>query len=67
VQSYLEAMVDSPLIPDDRGSIDALLNAYAMSRALRELQWETMVRPGWSAVPLAGVRRMLGFRPSLIS
>jgi maltose alpha-D-glucosyltransferase/alpha-amylase len=67
VQSYLEAMVDSPLIPDDIGAIDALLNAYAMSRALRELQWETMVRPEWSAVPLAGVRRMLGFRPSLIS
>jgi maltose alpha-D-glucosyltransferase / alpha-amylase len=66
VGSYLAATVDSPLVPNDVDAIDALLNAYAVSRALRELHWELSVRPGWTAVPLAGVRRMLGMHPSLI-
>jgi predicted trehalose synthase len=66
VAVYLDAVADSPLVPDDIEAIDALLNALAMSRALRELDWELTVRPEWTAVPLAGVRRMLGFSPSLI-
>jgi predicted trehalose synthase len=60
VAVYLDAVADSPLVPDDIEAIDALLNALAMSRALRELDWELTVRPEWTAVHLAGVRRMLG-------
>jgi predicted trehalose synthase len=66
VRGYVAAMEDSPLIPHDPEAIDALLNAYAMSRALREVHWELTARPGWVAVPLAGVRRMLGEAPSLV-
>jgi hypothetical protein len=42
-------VADSPLVPDDIEAIDAFLNAFAMSRALRELDWELTVRPERSA------------------
>lgn len=60
VAVYLDAVANSPLVPDDIEAIDALLNTFATSRALRELDWELTVRPQWTAVPLPGVRRMLG-------
>jgi maltose alpha-D-glucosyltransferase/alpha-amylase len=66
VDTYLAAMEDSPLVAHDAEAIDALLNAYAMSRALRELEWELLSGRGWAAVPLAGVRRMLGLSPAII-
>jgi maltose alpha-D-glucosyltransferase/alpha-amylase len=66
VDTYLAAMEDSPLVAHDADAIDALLNAYAMSRALRELEWELVSGRGWAAVPLAGVRRMLGLSPAII-
>ncbi len=66
VRSYLDEMEDSPLLPDSAQAIDNLLNAFALSRALRELNWELATRPGWVRVPLAGLRRMLGRAPSFI-
>ncbi|MEA2010790.1 MAG: maltose alpha-D-glucosyltransferase [Actinomycetota bacterium] len=67
IRRYLSAMEGSPALPDDPGAIDALLTAYAVARALRELHWELSVRPDWVGVPLAGLRRMLGQQPSIIS
>ncbi len=67
VQAYIEAMEDSPSLPDDAAGADALLNAYTLTRGLRELQWELNMRPDWTVVPLAGVRRMLGRHPSLLA
>ena len=67
VQTYLTAMEESPLLPDDPAAVDALVNAYTLARALRELQWELDVRPDWVPVALAGVRRMLDIDPALIS
>ena len=64
--AYLDAMEDSPTLPDDPASIDELLTAFGMTRALRELHWELMIRPEWAPVPLAGIRRMLGVTPALV-
>ena len=66
LRSYLDEMEDSPLLPDSPQAIDDLLNAFALSRALRELHWEMVTRPDWVRVPLAGLRRMLGQGPSFI-
>ncbi len=59
VQSYLEAMGDSAALPDDAEAIDALLEAYALTRALRELHWELDVRPEMVPIALGGIRRLL--------
>jgi predicted trehalose synthase len=54
------------LLPDSAGAIDDLFDAFVLSRALRELHWELVTRPGLVRVPLAGLRRMLGQTPSYI-
>ena len=66
VESYLTELEDSPLLPDSVGAIDDLIDAFVLSRALRELHWELATRPDLVGVPLAGLRRMLGQTPSFI-
>ncbi len=66
VHAYLAAMSDSAALPDEPEAIDALLGGYTLTRALRELHWELEVRRDWAVVALAGVRRILGMRPSLV-
>ena len=66
VHSYLAAMEDSPALPDEPEAVDALLQAFAITRALRELHWELETRPDWVAIPLAGIRRLLGHEPALM-
>ena len=66
VESYLAELEDSPLLPDSVEAIDDLLDAFVMSRALRELHWELLTRPDLVRVPLAGLRRMLGYDPSFV-
>ena len=66
VESYLTDLEDSPLLPDSVGAIDDLLDAFVLSRALRELHWELMTRPDLVRVPLAGMRRILGQTPSFV-
>ena len=67
VASYLEAMADSPLLPDDPEATDALLNSFAIVRSLRELHWDLLNRPWLAPVPLAGIRSTLGKLPSIVS
>jgi maltose alpha-D-glucosyltransferase/alpha-amylase len=67
VASYLEAMADSSLLPDDPEATDALLNAFALARSLRELHWDLLHRPWQAPVPLAGIRSTLGKLPSLVN
>jgi len=66
VTSYLSTMEDSPLLPDESAATDALLNAFAVARSLREMHWDLVNRPWLASVPLAGIRSTLGRRPSLI-
>ena len=66
VTSYLATMEDSPLLPDESSATDALLNAFAVARSLREMHWDLVNRPWLASVPLAGIRSTLGRRPSLI-
>ncbi|MGI9529614.1 MAG: alpha-glucosidase C-terminal domain-containing protein, partial [Acidimicrobiia bacterium] len=66
VTSYLATMEDSPLLPDEVTATDALLNAFAVARSLREMHWDLVNRPWLASVPLAGIRSTLGRRPSLI-
>ncbi len=59
VESYLDAMQDSLLLPDDPADVDTLLDSYMIVRALRELRWELTIRRGWVDIPLDGLRRIL--------
>ena len=66
VSAYLEAMEDSPHIPDEIDDIGDLLNAFMVARGLRELHWDLSVRPHWAPVSLVGLRRRLGLEPPFV-
>ena len=66
VDAYMAAMDETSILPDDEGAIDALMDAFLLERALRELTWEMSIRQDWSSVPLIGVRRMLGTSSVLV-
>lgn len=47
-------------LPTDRGLLGRLLRAFLLDKALYELQYELNNRPDWVAIPLEGVRALLG-------
>lgn len=63
VSAYLGASEGAPAIPTSEEGIDALLGAYELTKALREVHWELVNRQDWLPVALAGVRRQIGWLP----
>ena len=47
------------LLPRDPRARDALLSAFTLDKALRELAYELHNRPDWVRVPLAGVDKLI--------
>jgi maltose alpha-D-glucosyltransferase/alpha-amylase len=62
LNSYLNILGESPLLPRDRGDLDTLLNIYLLEKAVYEIGYELNNRPDWVRVPLAGVLNLLGPR-----
>ena len=63
LDAYLTDMDATAILPDADDAIDALMDAFLLERAFRELRWEMAIRREWSSVPLMGLRRMLGLSP----
>ena len=59
VQTYVEATAGSALLPTEAASIDALLAAFELSKAMREVSWELLNRPAWITAALRGALRMI--------
>jgi maltose alpha-D-glucosyltransferase/alpha-amylase len=59
VKGYLAGAGESPLLPRDRKDVTALLSAFVLDKALRELAYELHGRPDWVRVPLAGVHKLI--------
>ncbi len=59
VDSYLEAIKPTELLPEDPAEIDVLLNAYLIEKALYELIYELSHRPDWVVIPILGILDLL--------
>ena len=59
LKGYLAGAADAPLLPRDPRTRDALLSAFTLDKALRELGYELHNRPDWVRVPLAGVDKLI--------
>jgi trehalose synthase-fused probable maltokinase len=59
---YLGAVAKSPvpLVPATAGALGAVCAPFELQKALYELRYELDNRPDWVAIPLAGIRRILG-------
>ncbi|MGE0528747.1 MAG: putative maltokinase, partial [Bdellovibrionales bacterium] len=55
VNSYLDRMRDSGLLPADLTHVEALLNMFVLEKALYEVGYELRNRPDWVGIPLQGV------------
>jgi predicted trehalose synthase len=47
------------LLPRQGNGVTALLSAFVLDKALRELAYELQGRPDWVRVPLAGVHKLI--------
>jgi maltose alpha-D-glucosyltransferase/alpha-amylase len=59
VKSYLEAVEQGSLVPDDAEQLRALLDAHMLEKAVYEIGYEMNNRPDWVSVPLQGVMQIM--------
>lgn len=62
LKEYLEVAGVGSFLPP-RETVDGLLKAFRLEKAIYELRYELAHRPDWAGIPLAGIRRIL-FRES---
>ncbi|MFN8499037.1 MAG: putative maltokinase [Anaerolineae bacterium] len=60
LQSYLETVGPSPLIPASRDELHRLLDAYLLDKALYEMAYELNNRPSWVRIPMEGILQLVG-------
>jgi maltose alpha-D-glucosyltransferase / alpha-amylase len=60
LKSYLELMADTPILPESRDSMQVLLDAYLLDKAIYEVNYELNNRPDWVKLPLEGILQVLG-------
>jgi maltose alpha-D-glucosyltransferase / alpha-amylase len=59
VRSYVEAATGSPVLPNEDETIEALLDAFELSKALREVEWELLQRPEWIWIATRGALQLI--------
>jgi maltose alpha-D-glucosyltransferase/alpha-amylase len=55
IRAYLTAARSAGILPNDDRSLDALLRAFVLDKALYELGYELNNRPEWVHIPLLGL------------
>ena len=58
LDGYLPAAAKGGILPINRASIDAVLAAFELEKAVYELAYERAHRPGWEHIPLTAIRRL---------
>jgi maltose alpha-D-glucosyltransferase/alpha-amylase len=56
---YFDTMRGCPSLPEDAATQHALLDFFTLDKALYEVAYELANRPGWVAIPLAGILDLL--------
>jgi len=59
LNAYLQLMVDTPVLPQTREGMRAILDAYLLHKAIYEINYELNNRPDWVGLPLQGILQIL--------
>jgi maltose alpha-D-glucosyltransferase/alpha-amylase len=60
LKGYLETAGNSPIVPQERDELKALLDAFVLDKAIYELGYELNNRPDWVTIPLHGIEQIVG-------
>jgi len=60
LKAYLETAGESPIVPEDRAELKALLDAFVLDKAIYELGYELNNRPDWVTIPMHGIEQIVG-------
>jgi maltose alpha-D-glucosyltransferase/alpha-amylase len=60
IRSYRETAGDAPFLPDTETEFRVLIEAFILSKAVYELDYELGHRPSWVPVPLLGILEVIG-------
>jgi maltose alpha-D-glucosyltransferase/alpha-amylase len=63
LRPYLELAEAAHLLPADARTLERLLDAYVLDKALYELRYELNNRPDWVRIPLRGAMSVVGRLP----
>jgi maltose alpha-D-glucosyltransferase/alpha-amylase len=63
LHGYLDIAIAGKLLPNDDDEIARLLDIHLLEKALYEVGYELNNRPDWVAIPLRGIRDVLGPPP----
>ncbi len=58
LKSYLQFMAGTPILPQSREGMKAILDTYLLDKALYEVNYELNNRPDWVGLPLQGILQM---------
>ena len=56
LHSYLETIGGSPIVPKETDEVQVLLQAFLISKAIYELNYELNNRPDWTVIPIEGIK-----------
>jgi len=59
LNSYLNIMAQTGLLPEDPGQLRILLDAFLLDKALYEIGYELNNRPDWVSVPIQGILQLM--------
>jgi maltose alpha-D-glucosyltransferase/alpha-amylase len=59
MEAYLQAVKDSPLVPENEEDLRVLMQTFLLEKAIYELGYELNNRPEWVIVPLRGIRQVM--------
>lgn len=59
LQSYLETVKDTMLVPADPEAVRVLLDTYILEKAVYELSYELNNRPDWVVIPMRGIKTIM--------
>jgi maltose alpha-D-glucosyltransferase/alpha-amylase len=64
LRAWLQTVDGASFVPKDRAELALLLNAFLLEKALYEVAYELNNRPDWVGIPLRGLAKVLGIKPT---
>jgi maltose alpha-D-glucosyltransferase/alpha-amylase len=59
LRAYVETTRGATFVPQDRGALETLLQAFVVEKALYEIRYELNHRPDWLRIPIGGIVELL--------